>query len=240
MQVLILVGGLGTRLRASIGPTPKPMASVAGRPFVEYLLLQLRRDGFQEVIMLAGFGATVLHRYFGDGRDWGISIAYSNEPERLGTAGAVRHSLPMLEGQQFLVMNGDSFFDIPLLDLIAAHTATPLNGIASTATLALARSSETERFGSVELGAANQVTRFREKVTTRGEGLINAGVYVLERATIEAIPPARTVSLEHEVFPGLINRGLRGIEMRGTFLDIGIPQAYEALRSDPTAVLSVA
>jgi NDP-sugar pyrophosphorylase family protein len=239
MQALMLVGGLGTRLRPAIGHAPKPMAAVAGRPFLEYLLLQLRRDGFRDVVMLTGFGADALHQYFREGRDWGVTITYSPEPEPRGTGGALRHALPILEGRHFLVMNGDSFLDVSLLDLIAAHDSAPADGVAAAATLALVRSSETERFGSVEVDAAGRVTAFREKIATRGEGLINAGVYVLERAMLEAIPAGRIVSLEREVFPGLVNRGLRGTELHGAFIDIGIPEAYEALRSDPTGVLAL-
>ena len=232
----MLVGGLGTRLRPAVGSTPKPMATVAGRPFLEYLLLQLRRDGFRDVVMLAGYGAEALRRYFREGREWGVSITYSSEPEPLGTGGALRHALPILEGQRFLVMNGDSFFDISLLDLTAAHRS---DGITAAATLALARSGETERFGSVEVDAAERVTAFREKIASRGEGLINAGLYVLERTTIEDIPAGRAVSLEREIFPDLVGRGLYGTELHGAFIDIGIPEAYEGLLADPTRVLAL-
>jgi NDP-sugar pyrophosphorylase family protein len=238
MQALVLVGGMGTRLRPAIGRTPKSMAPVAGRPFLEYLLLQLRRDGFRELVLLTGFGADAVRQYFGGGGDWGVSITYSAEPEPLGTGGAVRHALPVLEGRRYLVMNGDSFFDISLLDLIAAHQA-PDDGARAVATLALVRSSETERFGTVEVDAADRVTGFREKVATRGDGLINAGIYILERTTIEEIPAGCAVSLEREVFPGLVNRGLHATELNGAFIDIGTPETYEALRSDPTGVLAL-
>jgi NDP-sugar pyrophosphorylase family protein len=238
MQALVLVGGLGTRLRPAIGSTPKAMAMVAGRPFLEYLILQLRRDGIRDVVMLTGYGADAVKQYFRDGRAWGVSIAYSQEPAPLGTAGALRHALPNLEGRQFLVMNGDSFFDISLLDLIAVHAAAPPADPAA-GTLALARSRETRRFGTVEVDAADRVTAFREKADRAGGGLINAGICVLERAIIEDIPAGRAVSLELEVFPGLLHGALRGVEFRGTFLDIGIPAAYEALRADPTPVLAV-
>jgi NDP-sugar pyrophosphorylase family protein len=238
MQALVLAGGLGTRLRAAIGSTPKAMATVAGRPFLEYLVLQLRRDGIRDVVMLTGYGADVLSQYFRDGRAWGVSIAYSEEPEPLGTAGAVRHALPHLEGRRFLLMNGDSFFDISLLDLIAAHEAAS-PGDPAAATLALARSDESRRFGTVEVDGAQHVTAFREKAARGRSGLINAGICILERAMIDDIPAGRPVSLEREIFPGLVHRGLRGVEFQGTFLDIGIPAAYQAIRADPTAVLAV-
>ncbi len=238
MQSLILAGGLGTRLRPVLGETPKPMAPLAGRPFLEYLLLQLRRDGLRQVVLLTGSGSAAVRQYFRDGRDWGISIAYSDESEPLGTGGAVRHALPLLEGTRFLVMNGDSFFDISMLDLIAAHESR--KGAEPAATLALARLDHTERFGSVEVDAAGHVTAFREKAANQGAGLINAGIYVVERSVVEAVPNGRAVSLERDVFPGLVGHGLRGAELTGSFVDIGVPDAYQGLRTDPAAILALA
>jgi len=234
IQALILVGGLGTRLRPVVGDTPKPMAAVGGRPFLEFLVRQLRRDGFRDVVLLTGHGATAVSEYFGTGSAWDLSIAYSREPGPLGTGGALRHALPRLSGPRFLVMNGDSFFDIDLAAVLAAHArATP----EPVATLALVRSTETERFGSVEADADGTVTAFREKDESSGPGLVNAGVYVIERSMVEAIPDSRPVSLEREVFTELVGRGLHAREFGGAFVDMGVPDAYAALKADPSRLL---
>ncbi len=230
IESLVLVGGLGTRLRPSVGDIPKPMAEVAGRPFLAYLLRRLARDGFRSVTLLTGYRAGAVEQYFGSGAGTELSIAYSPEPVPLGTAGALRNALPRLVGRRFLVMNGDSFFDIDLSAFVAAAGDAP-------ASLALARVPETGRFGSVDVDSLGTVSGFREKSASGGQGLINAGVYVLDRDVIAGVPQDRPASLEREVFPRLVGHGLRGIAFDAFFVDIGVPEAYDGIRADPAPLL---
>lgn len=241
MQALILAGGFGTRLRSVLDPAiPKPMATISGRPFLGYLLAQLRRDGFLDVVLLTGHRAEVVETYFGTGDGWDLTVRYSPEPEPLGTGGALRHALPLLAGERFLVMNGDSFLGTDLNQLTAAHDrAAAAAGDGVLATLALARLADGSRFGSVDVAPDGSLTGFREKAQPAAPGLINAGIYVLERRLIEAIPLGRAVSLEREVFPTLLDGRLRGVELEGPFVDIGVPESYAALEADPS-ILPVA
>jgi mannose-1-phosphate guanylyltransferase len=239
MQALILAGGLGTRLRSVIGSElPKSMATFGGRPFLEYLVLQLRRDGFRDVWLLTGHGAEVVETYFGTGDALGVRLRYSTEPVPLGTAGALRHILPQLDGERFLVSNGDSFLAAHLGALVDAHLASL--PVRAAATIALVRRDDASRFGAVALAADGAVTAFREKDPTPAPGLVSAGIYVVERALLESIPTGRPVSLEREIWPVLLDGRLRGVVMDGPFTDMGVPDAYAALQADPGPLLEIA
>lgn len=231
MRVLILAGGLGTRLRPAIGATPKSMAPVAGRPFLEHLLERAARGGSRRVVLLTGYGADTIEGYFGTGQEHGLEIAYSREPEPLGTGGALRLAASRFPDERFLVMNGDSFFDIPLPSLVDAHLRS-----GAVVTLALAHARELGRFGGVEVGADGRVSRFVEKGEPVRGGLVNAGIYIIERGVLDAIAPGRAVSLEREIFPALVGEGLHAVPFPGSLVDIGVPADLEALRARPEAL----
>lgn len=236
MQALILAGGFGTRLRSVIGADlPKPMAAFAGRPFLAWLVLQLRREGIHDIWLLTGHGSAAVQTYFGTGDAHGVRLRYSVEPSPLGTAGALRHVLPHLEGDRFLVTNGDSFLSAPLRPLLDAHAAST-----AAATLALVVHPDAGRFGGVDLAPDGAIRAFREKDPAGGQGIISAGIYVVERSVIEAIPAGRTVSLEREVWPTLTDGRLRGVALEGTFTDMGVPDAFAALQADPSPLLAIA
>jgi D-glycero-alpha-D-manno-heptose 1-phosphate guanylyltransferase len=220
IPVAILAGGLGTRLRPAIGDRPKVVAEVAGRPFAAWLLDQLAAAGFREAVLCVGWQADLVVRALGDAHG-PLRLRYSREASPLGTAGALRRALPLLAGERAMVMNGDSYCDADLAAAWAWH-----DDVGSQATLLLAEVSDTSRFGRVELGDDGSICRFVEKQQGGGPGLVNAGIYLLSRARIEAIPPDAPLSLEHDVFPGWVGRGLRGRVASGRFLDIGTPRSY--------------
>lgn len=232
LRVLILAGGLGTRLRPAIGATPKAMAEVAGRPFLAHLLDLTARDGFRRIVLLTGYGAETIEGYFGTGHERGLEIAYSREPELLGTGGALRLAASRFPDERFVVMNGDSLFSIPLHSLIDAHLAA-----AARATLALAHATEPRRFGGVESDADGRVRRFVEKGEAMAGGLVNAGIYVIERSVLTTIPSDRAVSLEREIFPGLVGEGLYAFPFDGPLVDIGVPRDLDAFRSQAEMAL---
>ena len=222
-QAVILAGGLGTRLRAAVPDVPKVMADVGGRPFLEYLIAQLRGAGVTSAVLCVGYRGEVVEGHFGDGSAWGMQLTYSVEREPLGTAGALRLAEPLLAGERWLVMNGDSYFDISLHTLFGAHRSTP-----AAATLALARVADARRYGGVKCSPDGYVTAFIEKpaADTAVAGLINSGLYIIERSVFELIPADRPVSFERDVLPGLVGRGLRAAVFDGYFIDIGIPDDY--------------
>jgi len=132
-----------------------------------------------------------------------------------------------------LVMNGDSFFDVDLEELARYHRRRR-----SLATLALAEVEVPGRYGTVEIDERDRIVRFAEKAQATASGLINGGVYVFQREVIDLIPEGRPVSLEREVFPGLIGRALYGVRCPGYFVDIGVPEAYSALNADPSRLVA--
>ena len=213
-QAVFLVGGLGTRLKDRTRATPKPLLDVGGRTFLDYLLDEAARHGFTEILLLAGhFGQQVADLY--EGRDWrGARIKVLCEPEPLGTGGALRFALPHLE-DQFLLANGDSFFDINLRSL-----APPEGGVA----MAL-RNVVGDRYGRVKFQQGRVLSFHAPEEAV--DGPINGGIYVLSRAVVEAIPQGK-VSLEGEMFPGLAAQGrIHGQIFDSYFIDIGVPDDFE-------------
>lgn len=226
-QAVILVGGLGTRLGDLTKTTPKPLLDVAGRPFLEYLLWNLRRYGINRVIFASGYLAHQIESYFGDGSRFGLNISYCTELEPLGTAGALRNALPFLD-DWFFALNGDTLFDANYFALPdSLHRSAPN----ATAVAALRRVPDVSRFGFVTV-EEGRVSQFDEKGRS-GSGLINAGIYLIHRSVIESIEPNRKVSLESEIFPRLVHdRVLNGIELAGYFLDIGLPHTLEQAQTE--------
>jgi D-glycero-alpha-D-manno-heptose 1-phosphate guanylyltransferase len=222
---LILVGGLGTRLRPLISDLPKPMAPIGGKPFLEYLVLWVGHSGFHRVVLCTGYSAERIEEYFGRGDGFGVDIAYSVESKPLGTWGAIRQAMDCFPGDHFLVLNGDSFLQVELQALLDFHLRK--QGLATIAVLGVPDSS---RFGSIRLFPDGHITEFSEKVTD-GPALINGGIYCLSREILDVAPEA-AVSLEKEVFPAVISHGVYGMTVQGYFVDIGIPEEYLRLAGD--------
>jgi histidinol-phosphate phosphatase family protein len=221
LEAVILVGGLGTRLRRVVCDRPKPMAEVAGKPFVEHLITTLKAQGIRRIVFSTGYLGDQVAAYFGTGDRWGVEIAYAQESEPLGTGGAIRLALGQLWGDRFLVLNGDSYCRFDASSLLTFH-----NQQGAHATLLLAPVSDCSRYGSVVLDSQGCVQAFREKQPDQRAGLVNAGVYLLERQTVKQIPAGRAVSIETEVFPQLVGKGLYALVGNGTLLDIGTPESY--------------
>ena len=220
-EAMILVGGKGTRLLSVVSDRPKPMAQVAGRPFVEWLLEMLREQGVRRAVLCTGHLADLVEAHFGDGSCWDMELRYSRDPFPLGTGGAVRHALDQIEGERFFVLNGDSYCRCNLEGLTDTHIRHR-----AKATLWLVRKDDCRRFGSVRIDDSGAVQSFAEKASVSGPGFINAGVYLIEREAAAAIDPGRSVSLETELFPGLIGRGLFAVAGQDAFIDIGTPDSY--------------
>jgi NDP-sugar pyrophosphorylase family protein len=220
-KAVLLVGGLGTRLRTVVPSAPKPLAPVGDRPFLELLIQQLAGQGIRNLVLCTGYLADQIQSEFGDGNSLGVSIEYSKEPHALGTGGAVKFAERFVEGvADFLVMNGDSFLELDLRRLIRFHRTHR-----GAATLAVVPVENAGRYGTVRVDGDNRVTKFLEKTSDEAPGLINAGIYVFSPAIFEYIPPG-PVSLEKDVFPRLLSQGVYAVREQGVFIDIGTPNDY--------------
>jgi mannose-1-phosphate guanylyltransferase len=222
MQAVILVGGEGTRLRPLTSTVPKPVVPLVDRPFISYMLEWLKRHEIDDVIMSCGFLATSVRNVLGDGSGLGIRLRFVEEPDPRGTAGALKFAESMLD-ERFLMLNGDVLTDIDLTAQIAQHERT-----GATATLALVPVPDPSAYGLVHLQTDNSVRDFLEKPSADqiDTNLISAGAYVLERAILDLIPADRNVSIEREVWPLLIGKGLYGFAADSYWLDIGTPDRY--------------
>jgi NDP-sugar pyrophosphorylase family protein len=221
IAVLLLVGGMGTRLRSVLSDKPKPLARVGDIPFLELLLLQLRSQGFRHLVMCTGFCAVQIQQEFSDGRKWGVEITYSEETRPLGTAGAIKLAKPFLtESCDFVVMNGDSFLQLDFRELLRFHKEND-----GCATIAVRRVPDAARYGTVQLDERNRVVRFSEKIGIAESGLVNGGVYMFNRGVLEHIPDG-PASLEKDILPNLLQYGVFALEKNGMFIDIGTPEDY--------------
>lgn len=217
---VVLVGGLGTRLRCVVNDRPKVLAMVAGRPFLFHLLDQLAEGGVHEVVLCSGYRAGQVEAEVGSAyRE--MTIHYSPEDSPMGTGGALRLALRHVDADNMLVMNGDSFCEVDLQGFGHFHQRHP-----EAASMVLTHVPDVARFGAVEVNAEGRVLSFLEKGERTGPGLINAGIYLLPRKMIEVLPEGQMVSLERELFPAWLPDRLRGFAAGGTFIDIGTPESY--------------
>ncbi len=224
VRAIILAGGLGTRLRTVVSDRPKAMSEVGGRPFLELLLQQLRRHKVSAVTIAVGYGGDYIRHHFGSGTAFGIDISYADDgPELLGTGGAVARALSVLPGEDdpILVLNGDTYLDYELSPFLRR-----LEGSETGLVLAVVRVDDAARYGAVRLNDDGSVLAFEERGTP-APGLINAGLYCARPETwSRVVPTGRSLSLEREVLPHLVGRGLYAVEVTGLFIDIGVPADY--------------
>jgi NDP-sugar pyrophosphorylase family protein len=221
LDVLILAGGRGTRLQPIGGDVPKPLRPVGGRPFLSYLLRQVRDAGARRAVLALGYRPEDFRDFVAEESTGDFKLDISVEAEPLGTGGALRAALPMLPSESILAMNGDSYVRADLGRLAAAHRRRRNARI----TVLLTQVADASRYGAVEIDADGGVVRFIEK-GAGGPGLVNAGVYVLSRRDVEAIPSGRVVSLEREVLPDYVGRGFYAEWGAYPFIDIGTPDSY--------------
>lgn len=229
-QAAILIGGKGTRLGDAVRDTPKPLLDVCGRPFVEHLMRNLRRFGFNHFVLLAGYQAEVVeHRYGTDSSfasEINAHIDVVVEPRPLGTGGALKFAAAFLQ-PQFLLLNGDSIFDFNFLDL--CHCNAPEEDAGWVGRVALLPVENATRYGFVELDGW-KIKAFKEKPEQPESGLINSGVYWLTDTVLDYIADT-PCSLEQDVFPALVQAGkLHGRAYDGFFIDIGIPEDLQRAR----------
>ncbi len=220
---IILAGGLGTRLRALYPDRPKALVPIRGRPFIAWMRDWLRAQGVERIHLAAGHLAGQLVEWAARQGDSHLTV--SHEPEPLGTGGGLRYALERVPGAELLVLNGDSFVpELALRGWLAEPMAT-----AAACAIAVAPIGTPGRYGSVQFDERNRIEAFLEKAE-RPAGWVNAGVYRMRRAALEAAPGAANFSLEHDLFPALARAGrLLAHPVPPPLLDMGTPEGIRAL-----------
>ncbi len=218
MEAIVLAGGFGTRLREVVPDLPKPMAPIAGRPFLEILLSALARKGFTRVVLSLGFMAEKVIAHFGASYA-GMELVYEVEHQPLGTGGAIRAALVRCLADHVFVFNGDTYLDLEVEDLESLWQAS------QHPVIVVREVPDTARFGRVEV-SDGRVSAFREKGVS-GVGLINAGCYVLPHGALDAFPLGQNFSLETEYLAKELDRiHFAGFVTHGHFIDIGVPEDF--------------
>jgi D-glycero-alpha-D-manno-heptose 1-phosphate guanylyltransferase len=227
MEAIILAGGLGTRLQSVVSDVPKSMALINNRPFLEYMLDYLIHSGIQRVVLAVGYKHEAISSHFGD-RYKQLEISYSVENEPLGTGGAVRLAFWKITGDRALILNGDSMFRVDFRLMYERH-------IKKTAdiTIAMLKTDQAERFGTILVNKNNRITAFQEKNGEVKAGLINGGVYYIEKKFLMNPMFRGKFSLEKECFEPLVQRSrFFGYRSNAYFIDIGIPSDYNKAQDD--------
>jgi len=222
MECIVLAGGLGTRLRGVIGEQPKCMASVAGRPFLAYLFQYLARQGCTKVILSLGYKYEVVLDWLGQ-QQLPFAVEWVIEDEPLGTGGGMKLALDKATEDSVFVLNGDTFFDVPLAQM---------PGKKSEVILALKHLNNFERYGSVTINEHQQILSFEEK-KPMAEGLINGGIYCIDRKAFLSRNFPQKFSFEKDYLEAFVAEGIFfAHQSKSYFIDIGVPDDYERAQND--------
>lgn len=220
IDVVILCGGKGERLKVISGDLPKAMVRIAGKPFIDFLLEYLRGQGLRRMILSVGYGREKIRKHC---LASGHKVEFSEEEMPLGTGGAVKKAEPMIRSSSFMVVNGDSICPIDLRRFYAFHAQK--GGILS---FALVKPQSGEDYGVIEMDRNGKIENFREKKEC-GKGMfVNGGIYCMRRDIFGHMPREGSFSLEHDFFPGILPFGCYGFPSEADLIDIGTPERYSA------------
>lgn len=223
-DVAILCGGMGTRLRSVLGDQPKALAEVGGRPFLHRLVDHLAREGFQRIILCTGVGRDAIRASF-QHHPAPVELLFSEELIPLGTGGAVRNCLPLIQTEEVLVMNGDSFTDVPL-ERVWNHTP---DGIVRLVAVPV---DERHDAGTLHIDSRGNVMQFFEKIQDQRGHFLSAGIYSIPCSLLARFPAATPLSMECDLLPEWIHEpGIQAVVHDGAVVDIGTPERLEDSQS---------
>lgn len=227
-EAIILAGGFGTRLQSVVFDLPKPMAPVNDKPFLDYQLLYLKHFGIKKVVLSVGHLHPMITLHYGSTFE-GMELDYAIENGPLGTGGGIRMAMEKCVSKTVLVLNGDSFFDINLNTLYKQH-----NTFMADCSLALRKVEDTSRYGTIKQGNNSAIISFKEKNGEAKPGLINAGIYILDKEIyLQKTKPGKKFSIEKDFFEKKIKElNIFGFPYEDYFIDIGIPEDYEKAQND--------
>jgi D-glycero-alpha-D-manno-heptose 1-phosphate guanylyltransferase len=220
MQAIVLAGGLGTRLKCVVPDLPRPMAPVAGRPFLAWILDRLVEAGFERAVLAVGYKHEVLRNHFGASYR-GLPLHYSVESTPLGTGGAMRLAAGYVTTDPIFILNGDTYLELDFRAMLAAHLQSR-----ASLSVAVCKVTDVSRYGALDLD--NGIIRgFMEKGGA-GSGWINAGNYLISAELLESIPVGSVFSFEQELLvPQTQTIRPAAFLTDGLFIDIGVPEDYD-------------
>ena len=224
IDVIILAGGFGTRLKGIVPGLPKALSPVNGRPFLDYILDSLEKSGLvNNVILAVGYMADQIIEKYTNRNEYNFKIIFSREETLLGTGGAIKRALQYATKDDILTMNGDSYVDICMKDAITFYREKN-----ASMTIVVKKIGNPGRYGLIEFDNNYKITSYDEKTTNRMEGYINTGIYLFKNYIFNSIEENRTISLEKELLPFFINNntGVYSFVTHKKFIDIGIPETY--------------
>ena len=225
-EAIVLAGGLGTRLKGAVKDVPKPMADVNGKPFLEYLLTFLNRQGIEKIVLSVGYKYEIIRKYFGKSF-LDMKILYSIEAKPLGTGGGIKKSLTLVDSNDTFVVNGDTFFNIELDKLFSFHREKE-----AVLSIALKPLKHFDRYGSVEINEDGRIVGFKEK-KYHESGLINGGIYLINKEFFVSLGLEEKFSFEKDLLERYyISHPFYGMTFKEYFIDIGLPEDYERFKKD--------
>lgn len=224
-EAVILAGGFGTRLQSVVADVPKPMAPVKGKPFLQYILDYCIKQGIERIVLSTGYKHEVIFSFFGTQYKT-IQIQYAQEQEPLGTGGGIQFALQKCLDENVVVLNGDTFFDVDLQELENQHIKAQ-----SEFSIAAKKMYHFNRYGIIQT-KDNRINAFEEKRAVE-EGIINAGVYIINRTKFLALQLPQKFSMEKNYMEKFFSsKPFYAFEFSGYFIDIGIPEDYEKVQID--------
>ena len=219
-DVVILCGGMGKRLRRTVGSSQKVMASVGGYPFLDILLHFIWAAGFRRVILCTGYKAKNIEAYYNK-QNGHLTFVFSREKKPLGTAGAIRLAQKYIHSQLFFVLNGDSFCPIDFRKFLLFHQKKK-----AIASVVVSKVKSSQDYGSILMDKNHRITGFREKMANPRTAFVNAGIYCFKKEVLKSIPQKKYVMLEKDVFPKWVKKAFYGFVTKRSFVDIGTPKRY--------------
>ena len=220
MDVIILAGGRGIRLKSIIPDLPKPMAPINGEPFLNYLLKWLSNNDYKEVTISLGYKWQYIYNYYNNCNWWGGKIKYSIEPKPLGTGGAIKLAIDKIKSDEVLIINGDSFANVNLVKFKDFHRKN-----SNDVSIAIKYIKGEDRYGFVRMDCG-KIFEFSEKGGA-DEGYVNCGIYIVNKSILEKFPIASVFSFEKDFLGKYVNDiQCWGFVHKSYFIDIGIPEDY--------------
>ncbi len=226
-EAIILAGGFGTRLKDVVSDVPKVMAPVNERPFLEYLLDYLDSNKFNHVVLSVGYKNEIIRKHFGN-KYKSIKIDYAIEDKPLGTGGGIKKAFEYIRGYSALVLNGDTMFRIDMNRIFKFHFSKR-----SMFSIVLRELDRVDRYGTVTLDENHRIIGFEEKGKQTGPGLINGGIYLIDKNFFTTMDFPDKFSIEKDCFEKMYNFfPFYGLVSKQYFLDIGIPEDYQKAQDE--------